>query len=182
MKVELADPESPETQQLLACLSKTLQQITGSSGTALFDINDVNVEGACFAIGRLASSVPVACGAFRPLLPGVAEIKRMFALLGTKGVGSAVLAFLERKASEFGYGQVWFKTRKVNERAVAFYERHGCRPIPNFGRYVGRAEAICLGKLVYSGQPVPAEPQQLAPPSVSGTFCGKPQAAFHVKR
>jgi GNAT superfamily N-acetyltransferase len=161
VKVDLADPESPEAQELLASLSQTLQQITGSSGTASFDVNDVKGEGACFAVGRLSSGVPVACGALRPLQPGVAELKRMFALPGTKGAGSAVLAFLEQKANEFGYGQVWLETRKVNERAVAFYERHGYRPIPNFGRYVGRAEAICLGKPVPSAQPVAAAPRGL---------------------
>jgi ribosomal protein S18 acetylase RimI-like enzyme len=32
--------------------------------------------------------------------------------------------------------------------AVAFYERHGYRVIPNFGKYAGRAEAVCLGKPV----------------------------------
>ncbi len=158
MKVELADPESAEAQQLLAGLSQTLQQITGSSGTASFDVNDVKVEGACFAVGRLVSGAPVACGALRPLQPGVAELKRMFALPGTKGAGSAVLAFLEQKASEFGYDQVWLETRKVNQRAVAFYERHGYRPIPNFGRYVGKDEAICLGKPLPSALPIAAEP------------------------
>lgn len=146
VKVELADPESPEVRLLLASLSQTLQQITGSSGTASFDTSDVKVEGACFAIGRSASGVPVACGALRPLQPGVAELKRMFAVPGSKGAGSAVLAFLEQRASEFGYNEVWLETRKVNERAVAFYERHGYRQIPNFGRYVGKSEAICLGK------------------------------------
>src|SRR5689334_11723402 len=117
VKVELADPESPEAQQLLAGLSQTLQQITGSSGAASFDVGDVRVEGACFAVGRSASGVAVACGALRPLGPGVAEIKRMFALPGSKGAGSAVLAFLEQKASQFGYGQVWLETRRVNLRA-----------------------------------------------------------------
>lgn len=61
VKVELTDPESREAQQLLDRLSQTLQHITGSSGAASFDVNDVKVEGACFAIGRLAGGIPVAC-------------------------------------------------------------------------------------------------------------------------
>jgi len=171
VKVELTDPESTEAQQLLDRLSQTLQHFTGSSGAASFDVNDVKVEGACFAIGRLAGGIPVACGALRPLQPGVAELKRMFALPDTKGAGSAVLAFLEQKACEFGYGQVWLETRKVNERAVAFYERHGYRPIPNFGRYVGRTEAICLGKRIptlpngASGPPQRPAPSRMESPT-----------------
>lgn len=146
MQVEIADPESPEAQQLLTSLSETLKRITGSSGTASFDAGDVKVEKACFAIARSVGGAAVGCGAIRPLAPGVAELKRMFAAPGSKGVGRAVLAFLEQRASHFGYAQVWLETRKVNERAVAFYERHGYRVIDNFGRYVGKPEAVCMGK------------------------------------
>ncbi|STQ90831.1 GNAT family N-acetyltransferase [Iodobacter fluviatilis] len=175
MKVELADPESSEAQQLLSSLSQTLQQITGSSGTASFYLSDVKVEGACFAICRLSTGVPVACGALRPLQPSVAELKRMFAMPGSKSAGSAVLAFLEQMASEFGYGEIWLETRRVNQRAVSFYERHGYRPIPNFGRYIGRAEAICLGKRLPFA-PLLAEPPQPATQSAQGASYGKPQS------
>jgi ribosomal protein S18 acetylase RimI-like enzyme len=75
----------------------------------------------------------------------------------------------ERKVTECGCGKVWLETRKINERAVAFYQRHGYRPIPNFGRYAGRAEVICPGKSVLSILLVVAGPQQLANPSVQGT-------------
>ncbi len=157
VKVELADPESSEAQLLLATLSKTLEQITGSNGSASFDVADVKVEGACFAVGRSATGVAIACGALRPLNPGIVELKRMFAMPGSNGAGNAVLAFLEQRASEFGYSQVWLETRKINTRAIAFYERHGYRQIPNFGRYVGRPEAICLGKLLPSVQVLAAK-------------------------
>jgi len=36
----------------------------------------------------------------------------------------------------------------VNGRAVAFYERHGYRVIPNYGKYVGREDAVCIGKVL----------------------------------
>lgn len=144
--VERADPESPDAQQLLACLSETLQLITGSSGTASFDVADVSVARACFAIVRASDGDAVGCGALRPLEHDVAELKRMFARPGTKGAGAALLAFLEQQARAFGYTQVWLETRKVNERAVDFYRRHGYATIDSYGRYVGRPEAICLGK------------------------------------
>ncbi len=151
--VEIADPQSPESQQLLADLSRTLERITGSSGTASFRVDDVQVDGACFAVVRTEAGLAVGCGALRPLEPGVAELKRMFAVPGFQGAGSAVLVFLEHKAAELGYAQMWLETRHVNTRAVAFYERHGYRPIAHFGRYVGRPEALCLAKAlpVFSG-------------------------------
>jgi len=169
VQLEVADPESPAAQELLARLSETLQQITGSSGTASFDVSDVKLERACFVIARSVTGAAVGCGAIRPLEAGVAELKRMFALPGSKGVGQAVLGFLEGKAVEFGYGQIWLETRKVNERAVSFYLRHGYQAIASYGRYVGRPEAVCLGKHLPSLQAGAAEPQQPANPSVKGT-------------
>ncbi|MBH9553064.1 GNAT family N-acetyltransferase [Inhella gelatinilytica] len=146
LHIELTDPDGAEAQALLAQLGATLATITGSSGAASFDAEDVRVARAGFALGRAGNGVAVACGALRPLEPGVAELKRMFAAPGTKGAGAALLAFLERKATAWGYEQIWLETRRVNTRAIAFYERHGYRVIPNFGRYVGRPEAVCLGK------------------------------------
>ena len=81
-----------------------------------------------------------------PLVAGVAELKWMFAVPGSRGAGSAVLAFLEREAALLGYGQNWLETRRVNQRAIAFYERRGYRATANCGRYVGRPEAICRAK------------------------------------
>ena len=146
MKIELADPTSPESRQLLEALSQTLQRITGSSGTASFDVRDVQDERACFAVARLDTGEAVGCGALRPLAPGIAELKRMFAVPGSQGVGQVLLAFLEQQARAFGYEQLWLETRRVNERALRFYDRHGYVVIDNFGRYVGRPEAVCLGK------------------------------------
>lgn len=144
--VDIADPRSPDSEQLLAHLSRTLERITGSSGAGSFRVDDFLADGACFAVARTEEGVAVGCGALRPLEPGVAELKRMFAVPGFRGVGSAVLEFLERRAALLGYGQVWLETRRVNLRAVAFYARHGYRPIANFGRYASRPEAVCLAK------------------------------------
>lgn len=140
------DPESPEGTALLLRLSETLQAITGSSGRASFDPHDVRGPSSCFVIARNSAGTPVGCGALRPLSDGIAELKRMYAVPGTKGVGSAILAYLESRARDFQYTQLWLETRAVNLRAVNFYLRHGYRPIPRFGPYVDRPEAVCFGK------------------------------------
>ncbi|MGC2776074.1 MAG: hypothetical protein WA418_10630 [Bradyrhizobium sp.] len=41
---------------------------------------------------------------------------------------------------------IWLETRLVNAWAVAFYEQHGYRRIPNFGKYVGTRGAVCFEK------------------------------------
>ena len=70
----------------------------------------------------------------------------MFAQPGSKGVGWAILQHLETLAFRDGYRERWLETRAVNRRAVSFYERNGYRVIPNFGKYVGKPEAVCFAK------------------------------------
>jgi ribosomal protein S18 acetylase RimI-like enzyme len=140
------NPASPDAQALLARLSETLEGITGDSGNASFNVDDVRADTARFVIARDHAGKAVGCGAFRPLQDGIAEVKRMYSCPETKGVGAAILAFLESEARSLGYVALWLETRLVNERAVRFYERHGYRRIPNFGKYAGNPKAVCFEK------------------------------------
>jgi ribosomal protein S18 acetylase RimI-like enzyme len=142
------DPDAPDASMLLAELGAALAAITGSDGTASFDAADVRGPRSCFLVAYGADGNAAGCGALRPLEPldgGVAELKRMYARPGS-GAGTHLLAALERQAQAFGYRAVWLETRRVNERAVAFYVRHGYAVIPNYGKYAGRPEAVCLGR------------------------------------
>ena len=148
--VAAEDPAGADAQALMAALSQALAAITGSDGRASFDVEDVRGARARFAVARDAQGRALGCGALRPLAEGgaedVAEIKRMFAVPGSAGVGSAVLAFLEAEAARLGYAQAWLETRLVNAHAVTFYERRGYARIANYGRYGGNAAAACFGK------------------------------------
>jgi len=140
------DPCSADSQALMRELGAVLRAITGSSGNASFDVNDVRVNGARFVVARLASGEAVGCGAFRPFADGVAEIKRMYARPGHSGIGGAVLAHLEKEAAALGYAALCLETRLVNQRAVAFYEAKQYQRIPNYGKYAGNALAACFHK------------------------------------
>ena len=144
--IKSEDPTTPEASTLIDALSDTLASITGDSGKSSFDPDDVRGPMARFVVARTKEGDVVGCGAFRPLQTGVAEIKRMYAKPGTKGVGHAVLSHLEQEAATLGYEQLWLETRLINEHAVAFYKKHGYRRISNFGKYVGNAAAVCLAK------------------------------------
>ncbi len=146
MQIAACDPDSADGRVLLEELSATLAGITGSSGKASFSNDDARVPRSLFAVARAADGALLGCGALRPLDGDVGEVKRMFARPGTQGVGSALLAYLEREAAGFGYRALWLETRRVNTRAVGFYLKHGYAEIPNYGKYIGRPEAICLGK------------------------------------
>jgi GNAT superfamily N-acetyltransferase len=151
LTVAPADPESPDARALLGELGAALAAITGSDGTASFDAAGVRGERACFLVARDADGGLAGCGALRPLGDTVAELKRMYARPGS-GAGRSLLEALERQALAFGYTAVWLETRKVNSRAVAFYEKHGYCTIPNYGKYVGRDDAVCLGKTLNAYQ------------------------------
>ena len=140
------DPRDNEAAALLEALSQTLSAITGSSGTASFDPADVAVPRSLFLIARDRTGQAVGCGSYRPHSETEAEIKRMLALPGTRGVGAALLAALERAARDDGYSTAICETRRANARAVAFYLGQGYAVVPNFGRYRGRPEAICFAK------------------------------------
>jgi len=147
-QVVAADPGLPEAEVLLNELSDRLAAITGSSGRSSFDADDVRVPGALFVLARNAEGKAVGCGAFRPMdqEAGVAEVKRMYAQVA--GAGFAILTHLEATAREYGYLSLRLETRLINQRAVVFYEKHGYYRIPNFGKYVGKAEAVCFEKLL----------------------------------
>ncbi len=113
-------------------------------GRGHFKPEDVLVSGAGFCVGRVADQA-VSSGAFRPLEPGVAEIKRMFVLPEFRGRGYSkeMLLLLEREARASGYTTVRLETRPKQHAAIALYEKLGYRRIPGYGVYAGQ-ETACL--------------------------------------
>lgn len=146
VKVASENPETADAAVLLEELSNELRAITGSSGKSSFDVSEVRAENARFVVARDQHGSAVGCGAFRPLGNDIAEIKRMYSRRSVPGVGSSVLRFLEDEARKLGYVALRLETRVVNTRAIGFYERLGYCRIPNFGKYIGRPEAVCFEK------------------------------------
>lgn len=146
INVASEDPCAPDAAAMLDELSEVLSAITGSSGRSSFDVNDVRVANACFVVARDDGGKALGCGAFRPLEGNIAEVKRMYSRRSMPGVGSAILSFLEVEALKSGFAVLRLETRLVNQNAVTFYERRGYSRIPNFGKYVGRNEAVCFEK------------------------------------
>jgi GNAT superfamily N-acetyltransferase len=146
LRIRAEDPGTPDAAALIEELSAALTAITGDSGQSSFNADEVRVEGARFAVARTADGHAVGCGALRPLVNGVAELKRMYSRPGNAGLGSALLEFLEAEAAALEYRTIWLSTRIVNERAVGFYRARGYATIPNYGKYAGRDDSVCLAK------------------------------------
>lgn len=140
------DPASADATLLLNELSAQLSEITGASGEASFDVSDVTQPRSVFVVARNKTGQPVGCGALRPVSGEIAEIKRMFSK--RRGAGKAILQYLETKACELNYKELWLETRRVNRYAVNFYLRNGFTTIPNYGKYIGNPGAICFAKIL----------------------------------
>jgi GNAT superfamily N-acetyltransferase len=150
MKIIEKKPNESDAILLMEELSQTLEAITGASGKNSFNSEDVCVPRSLFVIAYDEKEEPVGCGAIRPIDENVAELKRMFAKVKTKGVGTQILSYLEMQAKRLGYSTILLETRLINEDAVLFYKKNGYSKIPNYGKYAGNPKAICFGKKLIS--------------------------------
>lgn len=161
LRVDRTDPRSPDAARLIALLSEELARRYDFlyDGTGNFAAEDVLVEGAAFLVGRVGGEA-VACGAFRPLEPGVAEVKRVFVSPEYRGRGYAkrLLTEIERHAADCGYSRLRLETGDRQHESIALYESVGFRRIPNFGIYVGSDWSVCYEKDVTSPVPVTRRP------------------------
>ena len=147
-EIEIAaeDPHSADAVLLMDELSKCLEAITGNSGKGSFSVEDVCTGRSLFVIARDQNGNAIGCGAFRPFDEKTAEIKRMYVRAKSNGIGTEILSFLEQQAYNIGYTSLCLETRTINKRAVSFYQNNGYYVIPNYGKYINHAEAICFGK------------------------------------
>jgi GNAT superfamily N-acetyltransferase len=112
-----------------------------------------------FLMGYL-DGVPVATGGWRVaspseagLLPGDAELKRMYVVPSARGRGfaRALLAELERTALAAGRRRMVLETGNAQPEAVALYISSGYDKVPKFGVYKHSSSSIYLGKALESG-------------------------------
>jgi GNAT superfamily N-acetyltransferase len=149
LQISRVDPREPEAAALISAMTAEITAIYDHKidGAGNFKPEDVLVPGSGFVVGRVGARA-VACGAFRPLSPEIAEVKRMFVDREHRGRGysAAILTALERMAGECGYTTVWLETRPLQTAAIALYEKGGYVRIPNYGMYEGKKECLCYGK------------------------------------
>jgi GNAT superfamily N-acetyltransferase len=102
-----------------------------------------------FLVARL-DGVPAACGGWRALGDGRAEIKRMFTASAyrNRGLARTVLAELENTAAAAGIEEIVLETGSVQPEAIALYESSGYRPVEGFGFYAGQPLSRSFAKRV----------------------------------
>ena len=139
------DVGSPDARMLLEELNDTLIGILGHNGTAHVCLDDFSRRNAFFLVGY-DDGVPVCCAGIRQLDAATGELKRVFARKNRKGIGSALLAELEKQAKETGYERLVLECREGNSHAIDFYIREGYSLCAKYPPYENEADAVCLEK------------------------------------
>jgi putative acetyltransferase len=93
-------------------------------------------------------STPIACGGLRRIDDMHGEIKRMYVTPERRGrgVATAILRELERRARGLGWGRLVLETGDRQPDAIRFYEREGYSAIPRYGHYVNSALSRCYAR------------------------------------
>jgi putative acetyltransferase len=140
--------DSPDFQHLVRKLDAVLAELDGDDHAFYAQFNKIGA--LKHAVVAYQGTIPVACGAVKEFSPEAMEVKRMFTLPEhrNKGIAKEVLAELEKWAHELGYRKCVLETGKRQPDAIALYQNHGYRLIPNYGQYAGMDNSVCFEKEV----------------------------------
>jgi putative acetyltransferase len=147
--IALERPDQPEVRALIDALDAYQKPLYppeshhGIDGAALRD------PSLLFAVARDGDEVAVGCGAVL-LRPDYAELKRMVTLPAHRGrgVGSAVLRFIEARARERGATRLTLETGTLQHEALRLYERAGYARCEAFGAYRPDPHSVFMTKAV----------------------------------
>ena len=108
---------------------------------------EVSDDDGGFVVATL-DDVAVACGGYRTLDDGTAEIKRMYVAQPARGlrIGAAIVAELEAAAQRNGMQRLVLESGRRQVAALDLYEKFGFRRCPCRGEQAGSTGTICLEK------------------------------------
>ncbi len=145
ISIKVINPDDEKAASILEELSANLYLRFGSDGRNSFTDWQNNNAKFVFVTAELNNEI-IGCGAIRPIEGNIGEVKRMYSKFRGKKIGQTILAFLEKEAKQIGFTELVLETRVKNIEAVEFYKKQQYNIIPNYGKYIGRPEAICFGK------------------------------------
>jgi len=143
--VRIVSVDDPAARELQDRQITEMARRYGGGGPAPLHGDQFEPPAGCFVVATV-DGVGVACGGFRLLSPGVAEIKRMYvdAPLRRRGIGALVLTFLEERAKAAGYGETWLETGSEQPDAISLYVGAGYRPRPAYGEFKDDPRSRCF--------------------------------------
>ena len=163
MLIESRASSDAELAALVTAQQSELNEVAGEFDDVVYLTHD----DASYLVVVLGGRA-VACGAWQPLEPGVAELKRMYVRPAFRGRGIArqLIVALEEEALADDRPMLRLETGTYLPAAIALYRSAGYAPIPVFGEYVGNPYSVCFAKsLVAATSRAPGDDELLAPPS-----------------
>jgi GNAT superfamily N-acetyltransferase len=141
--IETRPTTDPELAALVLAQQRELCEADGGLDGQVYAVHDGASYLVCVLDGRA-----VACGAWQPLGPGVAELKRMYVRPAYRGRGIArqLTVALEEEALAAGCPVVRLETGTYLPAAIALYRSVGYAPIPVYGEYAGNPFSVCFEK------------------------------------
>lgn len=148
---ESVTPAHPDAEELMAMLDAEVVDIYKGASVetgALSSEMKAAFKGV-FLIAR-RNGIPVACGGVLYLDDTTGELRRVYARPEERGSGvaRALIAELERVASEHGMSRMLLETGDRQARAIRFYEALGYTRIPPYGDHVNEWWSVCFEKLL----------------------------------
>lgn len=141
--------DSTVAKSLISALNAELSERYPEEGANHFrlDPEEVSVGSGCFLVGYVDGR-PVACGAVRRISPGTGELKRMYVVPGSRGLGLGrrLLESLEKQAGDLGIDRLVLETGVRQHEARALYENSGFAETPRFGEYETSPLSLCMEK------------------------------------
>jgi GNAT superfamily N-acetyltransferase len=119
----------------------------GGRDAAVVDPAEFLPPAGAFLVAEV-DGVPAACGAWRALPSGAAEMKRVYVepAFRRRGLARVVVAALEDGAALAGHRVLVLNTGRQQPEALALYAVLGYTPVPGYGVYACAADAVFLGK------------------------------------
>ena len=178
---ETVTPVHPDAESLVAMLDAELDEIYGD---LLDETSTLSAEvrtsfdgtldpelkadfNGVFLVAR-RDDVPIACGGMLFLDDATGEVRRVYAKPEERGSGvaRALMAELERVASDSGRSRIVLETATRQPRAMRFYEALGYTRIPPYGKHVGNPWSVCYEKLIlpanFTFEPVTPDDPEVA--------------------
>ncbi|WIV97904.1 GNAT family N-acetyltransferase [Kinneretia aquatilis] len=151
IEIKHVDPQGTDALALLMEASVDARALYPElfSGSTKVATNEALTAGAIYLVAYLDGQA-LACGAFRPLSPTVAELRRIYVHRDhrRKGLARAVLQRLEEEAVRMSYHRLVLETGHKQLPAMRLYEACGFENIPAFGEYLNDPTSVCYGRTI----------------------------------
>jgi putative acetyltransferase len=143
----IEDPRTEEVQVVLDSHLEFTNAVTPPNGVFALDVSGL-LDPSVTVFGARQDGVLLGIGAIKMLLGGLAELKSMHTLEGSRGqgVGRALVERLIVEALARGCSTLLLETgtKDAFAPARALYLRCGFSPCERFGEYVGSSTSVCM--------------------------------------